>query len=43
MKNWKACVNTWARQNFGNNNATSNETTDKGFKKYSEDEIVGLI
>lgn len=45
MKNWKACVNTWARQNFGNNNnnATSNETTDKGFKKYSEEEIVGLI
>lgn len=43
MKNWKACVNTWARQNFGNNNATSNETTDKGFRKYSEDEIVGLI
>lgn len=44
MKNWKACVNTWARQNFGNNNnATSNDTTDKGFKKYSEDEIVGLI
>lgn len=43
MKKWKACVNTWARQNFGNNNATSNETTDKGFKKYSEDEIVGLI
>lgn len=42
MKNWKACVNTWARQNFGNSNI-ANDKKGNGFKEYADDEIVGLI